>query len=413
MNIHSLTDLRSQFPVLERKVHDKNLIYFDNGATTLKPLRVIKKIQSYYNHYSANIHRGVHTLSEEATWEFEESRLSVQQFLNARSEREIIFTKGTTESFNLLAQCWARVFLDDQDEIVLTALEHHANIVPWQLLNLYYNKNIVLKPVQLQNDSSYQIDLEHFRQQLTAKTKLVSFTMVSNGLGIQTPYKEMISLVRTHCPQAKIILDGAQAVAHFAIDVQEMDCDFFVFSGHKIFGPTGVGVLYGKESLLEKMPPYQGGGDMIASVSFEKTTFQGLPAKFEAGTPPIASVIALKESLNFVKEIGFDFLQMRDRQLAYYLDQQLRSLDGLTLFRSPQSTIPIASFVLKDIHPHDIGTLLDEEGIAIRTGHHCNGPLMKVLGVAATARASLAFYNTEEEIDLFIQSLRQLKDLFS
>ncbi|HLD88021.1 MAG TPA: cysteine desulfurase [Candidatus Omnitrophota bacterium] len=397
---------RSDFPNLHIQVHSKPLVYLDNAATTFKPKCVIEAMDAYYSQGTSNVHRGVHYLSEHATQAFEEARKTVAKFLNAAKPQEIIFTRGATESINLVAQSYGRTFLKAGDEILISHMEHHSNIVPWQILCEQTGCVLKVAPINRQGE----IIWKEFLRLLGPKTKIVSVVWVSNSLGTVNPVGNIIK--EAHQRGAVVLVDGAQAVTHAPVDVLALDCDFFVFSGHKIFGPTGVGVLYGKEKLLEAMPPYQGGGDMIASVTFPKTTYNILPYKFEAGTPAIAEVIGLGEALRYVQSIGFADMAAQKKELLEYGTQVLSAIPGVTLIGTAKEKTSIISFIVEGIHPHDLGTLVDEEGVAIRTGHHCTQPVMDFFGVPATARASLAFYNTKEELDVLAKAIHKTKELF-
>lgn len=399
--------VRKDFPNLRtRGRDDKPIIYFDNAATTFKPCQVIASTHSHYCHRTSNIHRGVHYLSEQATASYEASREKVRRFLNAKNLSEIIFTKGATESINLVAASYARKRLKPGDEILISEMEHHANIVPWQMVR--DETGCVLKVVPI-NDLG-EIVMEEYRNLLSFRTKIVSIVHVSNSLGTINPVTDMIKAA--HDVGAVFMLDAAQGISCEPIDVQGWDIDFLVFSGHKLYGPTGVGVLYGKESLLESMPPYQGGGDMILSVTFEKTIYNRLPHKFEAGTPNVAGVIALGEAIDYVRRLGLENIMEYKNGLLLYGTHQIQTVPGLKLIGTSSRKTTIFSFVLDGIHPHDVGTLMDREGVAIRTGHHCTQPVMKHFGIAATSRASLAFYNTIEEIDIFIAALKKIIEVF-
>ncbi len=397
---------RKDFPILDLKIYGKPLIYLDNAATSQKPQVVIDALTRYYTQENANIHRGVYFLSEQATDAYEKTREKVRQFINASSAKEIVFVKGTTEGINLVAQSYGRTFLKAGDEILITALEHHSNIVPWQILCQQTGAKLKIAPI---NDQG-ELILEEFSKLINAKTKLVAVTHVSNVLGTINPVKQIIELAHKH--QIPVLVDGAQAVPHTKVDVQELGCDFYVFSSHKLFGPTGVGVLYGKSELLEKMPPYQGGGDMISSVTFEKTTYNTVPYKFEAGTPNIADVIAFSAALDYVSSIGIEKISAYEHELLNYATHALSKIQGLRIIGTAKNKASVISFVLNDIHPHDIGTILDREGIAIRAGHHCAMPIMDRFGIPATARASFAFYNTKEEIDRLVEGIYQVKGIF-
>lgn len=398
--------IRAQFPILTQKVNGRNLIYFDNAATSQKPKSVIDRISSYYEKENANIHRGVHTLSQEATTSYEQARQKISSYLNARSESEIIFTKGTTDGINLIASSFGEL-LNPGDEVLISAMEHHSNIVPWQLLET--RKKIKLKVIPIHK--SGEIDLKEFENLLNKKTKLVSITHISNSLGIINPIDEIIH--KSHKVGAKVLIDGAQSIQHEKIDLQELDCDFFVFSGHKVYGPTGIGVLYGKSELLNTMPPYQGGGDMIEKVSFEKTTFNVLPFKFEAGTPNIVGGIALGTAFDFIESLNFEECQVHELELLRYAEEQLRSISGIQIFGNSKNKTSVISFNVGNIHPFDIGTLLDKQGIAVRTGHHCTQPIMDFYQIPGTIRVSFSIYNTKSEIDLFMAALNKSIQILS
>mgnify|MGYP000329951454 CR=1 FL=1 len=394
----AVQDIRSQFPILTQKINGRDLIYFDNAATSQKPSVVIDKIKNYYEKENANIHRGVHSLSQEATTAYEQARHKISSYLNAKSDSEIIFTKGTTDGINLIASSFGEL-LNPEDEIIISAMEHHSNIVPWQLLES--RKKIKIKVVPIHKTG--EIDLEAFENLLNEKTKLVSITHISNSLGIINPIKEIIR--KSHVVGAKVLIDGAQSVQHEKIDLQELNCDFFVFSGHKVYGPTGVGVLYGKSELLNIMPPYQGGGDMIEKVSFEKTTFNVLPFKFEAGTPNIVGGIALGTAFDFIDSLNFEQCQVHELELLRYAEAQLNAIPTIKIFGTSKNKTSVISFNVGDIHPFDIGTLLDKQGVAVRTGHHCTQPIMDFYQIPGTIRVSFGIYNTKDEIDLFVAAL--------
>jgi len=400
-------NIGSEFPNLGINVHGKPLVYFDNAATTLKPKAVIERLAQYYSFENANIHRGVHFLSEQGTQNFETTRDLCQELINAKSRHEIIFTKGTTEAINLIAHSLGRYLLKKDDVILISTLEHHSNIVPWQLISEILGAKIVEIPIT----DEAEINLEIFAKLLSDHpVKIVSTNHISNAVGTINPIKKMIKMA--HDKGAIFVVDGAQSVPHMKVDVQDLDCDFLAFSAHKMFGPTGVGVLYGKEKLLEAMPPYQGGGDMIDRVTIAKTTYNVLPHKFEAGTPIIAGVIAFAEAIKFINQIGFDKISSIENSLLKLADTELRKIPNLKILGPEVARRSgVASFVIKDIHPHDLGTLLDQQGIAIRTGHHCTQPLMSRMQVTATARASFALYNTESEIHFFIQALKKSLEL--
>lgn len=402
-----IRSVRADFPILSRKVHDRPLVYLDNAATTQKPQAVIDAISHYYAFENANIHRGVHLLSETATDAYEAARRTVQHFLNAADPAEVIFVRGATEAINLVAQTYGRVHVRSGDEIVISAMEHHSNIVPWQMLCEEKGARLRVAPI---NDDG-ELLLDEFEALLNSKTKLVAITHVSNALGTVNPIARIVELA--HAQNIPVLVDGAQAVPHLQVDVRKLGCDFYVFSGHKLYGPTGVGVLYGKRHLLEEMPPYQGGGDMIRSVTFEKTIYNQLPYKFEAGTPHIAGVIGLGAALDYLTGIGLENAFAHERDLLAYGTDTLQTIPGLRLIGTAKEKAGVLSFIMEDIHPHDIGTILDGEGIAIRTGHHCAQPVMHRFGIPATARASLALYNTTAEIDALIAGIHKLKEVFA
>lgn len=393
--------VRKQFPVLTRVVKGKPLVYFDNAATAQKPQAVIDALDNYYKLHNANIHRGIHSLAEEATAAYEATRDTVQQFINAPRREEIIFTRGVTESINLVAYTWGRTNLKAGDEIIISGMEHHSNIVPWQLITEM--TGAVLKVIPVTENG--ELEMEAFYSLLSHKTKLVAIVHASNSLGTINPVKEIISAA--HAKGAIVLVDGAQSTVHLDIDVQELDCDFFAISSHKVFGPTGTGVLYGKTALLEAMPPFMGGGEMIKEVSFEKTTWNDLPYKFEAGTPNIADTVALKAAIDFVNSVGKAAARNYENELLQYATAQLEQIDGLRIVGKAKNKVSVASFVIEGVHPQDIGILLDNQGVAVRTGHHCTQPLMNRLGLPGTIRASFALYNTREEIDILIAALNK------
>ncbi len=399
--------VRADFPILEQRVHDLPLVYLDNAATTQKPRAVIDAISNYYLSYNANIHRGVHQLSQSATDAYEAARKGVQTFLNAEDTKEIIFVRGATEGINLVAQTYGRQHVTAGDEVIVTAMEHHSNIVPWQMLCEEKGAHLRVAPI---NDAG-ELLLDEFEAMLNAKTKLVAVVHTSNVLGTVNPVRRIVEMA--HAKGIPVLLDGAQAVPHGGVDVRALDCDFYAFSGHKIYGPTGIGVLYGKRALLEAMPPYQGGGDMIRSVTFEKTIYNQLPYKFEAGTPDIAGVVGLGAAIAYVNGIGLSDIVAHEEDLLAYGTEALSAIPGLTLIGTAKEKVSVLSFVLEGIHPHDIGTILDRQGIAIRTGHHCAQPLMQRFGIPATARASLAVYNTAQEIDALVAGIRKVKEVFA
>jgi cysteine desulfurase/selenocysteine lyase len=398
---------RADFPILDQKVHGKPLVYLDSAATGQKPRAVIDAIANYYVQDNSNVHRGVHSLSERATQAYESARGKVRRFINAAHDREIVFVRGTTEAINLIAQTYGRSRVSAGDEILITAMEHHSNIVPWQML--CEAKGAVLRVAPIDDDG--QLLLGELERLIGPRTKLVALTHVSNALGTINPVRRIVELA--HERRVPVLVDGAQAVPHLALDMQALGCDFYAFSGHKLFGPTGIGVLYGKAELLEQMPPWQGGGDMISSVTFEKTTYNTLPYKFEAGTPDIAGAIGLGAAIDYVSALGLPAIAAHEHELLIYATEALRRVPGLRLIGTAKEKASVLSFLLGEVHPHDIGTVLDREGIAIRTGHHCAQPLMRRLGVAATARASLAFYNCREDIDALVSGLHKVREVFA
>lgn len=398
---YNVEDIRALFPILNRKVKGRDLIYFDNAATAQKPLQVIEALTHYYSHYNANIHRGLHTLADEATAAFEATRHSIQHFIGAALPEEIIFTKGTTESINLVAAAWGNTHLQKGDEIIISSLEHHANIVPWQMVAEARGARLRIIPI----DDNGVLDMEAYSDMLNEKTKFVSIVHASNALGVVNPVEDIIT--KAHTYGALVLVDAAQSSVHLELDVQQLDCDFLVFSGHKIYGPTGTGILYGKKALLEMLPPYQGGGEMIKEVTFEKTTYNELPFKFEAGTPNIADFIALKPAVDFIQDIGKKNIHAHEDALLRYATEKLEAIDGLHIRGNVSNKVSVVSFTIDDIHPQDLAILLDNQGIAVRTGHHCAQPLMKRLGIVGTTRASFAAYNTFEEIDIFTQALNK------
>lgn len=395
--------VRSQFPqVLETKVHGKPLVYLDNAATTLKPKSVVDTIAHYYQYESANIHRGVHFLSEQGTNRYEECRSKIKNFINAKENAEVIFTRGTTESLNLVAQSYGTAFLKQGDEVLITEMEHHSNIVPWQMLCERVGAVLKVLPI---NDAG-ELQIKELDRYLTEKTKIVSLVYISNSLGTINPVKDIIQ--KAHQKNAVVVVDAAQAIAHVPVDVQDLDCDFLAFSGHKMFGPTGIGVLYGKRDLLDSMPPVQGGGDMIDQVTFEKTTYNVLPHKFEAGTPMIAQGIGLTPAITFIEELGFDFIHEHETKILELATQKIQEIEGVRLIGTAKNKASVLAFVVNGAHPHDIGTLLDMQGVAIRTGHHCTQPLMDRFGVSATCRASFSVYNNEDDVEAFIVALKKV-----
>jgi cysteine desulfurase/selenocysteine lyase len=406
-NDYDVEAIRQDFPILKQLIHGKPLVYLDNAATTQKPQAVIDRLMRYYTEDNANIHRAVHLLSERATLQYEEARKTIQRFVRAASPREIIYTRGTTEGINLVASSYGRASLTPDDEVLITAMEHHSNIVPWQLA---CDEAGAFLRVAAITDSG-ELDMRDFERLLTRKTKIVAVGHISNALGTVNPVAEIIG--KAHSVGAVVVVDGAQSAPHVAIDVQALDCDFFAFSGHKIYGPTGIGVLYGKAALLESMPVYQGGGDMIRTVTFEKTTYNDLPYKFEAGTPHISGAIGLAEALRWVEGVGIERIAEHEADLLAYGTEVLSAVPGLHLVGTAREKAGVLSFVMDGIHPHDIGTLVDRDGVAIRTGHHCAQPVMDRFGIPATARASVACYNTREELDVLAESLTRVGAMFA
>ncbi|TXF12389.1 cysteine desulfurase [Pelomicrobium methylotrophicum] len=397
---------REDFPVLKQQVYGKPLVYLDNAATSQKPAAVIETERRYYEEYNANVHRGVHALSQKATDAYEAAREKVARFLNARSAREIVFVRGCTEGVNLVAQSYGRAILKPGDEILITAMEHHSNIVPWQIVCRETGAVLKVAPI---NDAG-ELVFEAFEKLLSERTKIVAAVHVSNALGTINPVERIVE--RAHAVGAKVLLDGAQAAPHVPVDVQALDCDFYAFSGHKLYGPTGIGVLYGKEALLEAMPPYQGGGDMIKVVTFEKTLYNDLPYKFEAGTPHIAGAVGLGAALDYVAGIGIETIAAHEHALLQYATEAVSGIKGLRLVGTARRKAGILSFVMEGVHPHDIGTILDHQGVAIRAGHHCAMPVMDRYRVPATARASFALYNTREDVDALVAGLRKVQEVF-
>lgn len=399
----NIASIRGDFPILNEVVNGKQLVYFDNAATTQKPRLVLDALSGYYEHYNANIHRGIHHLAEKATSAFEQSRKRLQAFLNAQHPEEIIFTYGTTDGINLVASAYGRKFLKEGDEVIISTMEHHSNIVPWQML--CEEKGCILKVIPI-NDQG-ELLMDEYEKLLTEKTKFVSVVHVSNALGTINPIKEIIA--KAHAVGAKVLIDGAQASSHIEIDVQDLDCDFYSLSLHKIYGPTGMGILYGKRDLLNAMPPYRGGGEMIKEVTFAKTTYNELPYKFEAGTPNIADVVAAKFALDYVDSLGKPNIAAYENELLAYATEAVKQIEGLRIIGQAKDKVSVLSFVIDGIHHQDIGVLLDQQGIAVRTGHHCTQPLMNRFGITGTSRASFAVYNTTEEIDKLIQGLHKVK----
>ena len=397
--------IRRDFPILRECVHGKPLVYLDNAATSQKPEVVIDAIADYYRHDNANIHRGVHLLSQRATDEYESSRKLVQRFVNARESREIVFVRGATEAINLVAQTYGRKSVGPGDEVLITAMEHHSNIVPWQILCKQKGAHLRVAPI----NQFGELEIDKLEELLSPRTRIVAVTHVSNALGTINPAKDIVRLA--HARDIPVLVDGAQAAPHLAIDVQDLDCDFYAFSGHKIYGPTGIGILYGKAALLEVMPPYHGGGDMISSVTFEKTIYNKIPHKFEAGTPHISGVIGLGAAISYMNEIGISVFAAHEHGLLTYATRAIGAIPGVKLIGTAQEKAGVLSFVIQNIHPHDIGTILDQEGIAVRTGHHCAQPVMDIFCVPATVRASFALYNTMQEIDALAAGIEKVKEL--
>ena len=404
--MYDINKVREDFPILSRQIYGKPLVYFDNGATTQKPLCVLDAMRNEYLNVNANVHRGVHYLSQQATDLHEAARETVRKFINAPKVEEVIFTRGTTESLNLVVSSFGDRFLSEGDEVIFSVMEHHSNIVPWQLLAA--KKGIAIKVIPMTDEGD--VIMEEYEKLFNEKTRIVSITQVSNVLGTINPVKEMIRIAHEH--EVPVMVDGAQSTPHMKVDVQDLDCDFFAFSGHKIYGPTGIGVLYGKEKWLDEMPPYQGGGEMIESVSFEKTTFEKLPFKFEAGTPDYVATHGLATALNYVTELGLDNIFAHEQELTRYAMEQMKEIPGMRLFGTSQHKDAVISFLVGDIHHLDMGTLLDRLGIAVRTGHHCAEPLMHRLGISGTVRASFALYNTKEEVDALIAGIKRVSQMF-
>ncbi len=405
-NKYYVNRIREDFPILRKKVHGKNLVYLDNAATTQKPNFVIDRVNKYYTTMNANIHRGVHALSQEATEAFEGARIQIKQFINALGKNQIIFTRGTTEAINLVANSYGRANVKEGDEIIISHMEHHSNIVPWQML--CNEKNAKLKIIPINDDG--ELIYDEFEKLVNERTKFISIVYVSNSLGTINPVKKIIDFA--HQFKIPVLVDAAQAVNHIKVDVQELNCDFLAFSGHKIYGPTGIGALYGKVELLEAMPPYMGGGDMISKVTFEETTYNELPHKFEAGTPDIAGAIGLGAAIEYVNKIGIENIKEHERNLLEYATEKVEQVPGLKIIGKAKDKTSVLSFVLENIHPHDIGTFLDFEGVAIRTGHHCTQPVMQRFKIPATSRASFAMYNTKEEIDVLVKGLKKIIEVF-
>jgi cysteine desulfurase / selenocysteine lyase len=398
--------IRDDFPILKATIHGKPLVYFDNGATSQKPRAVIDRVARYYAEENSNIHRGVHFLSERATEDYEAARAKLRSFINAPSDQEIIFVRGTTEAINLVAQSYGRSFLKAGDEIIVSAMEHHSNIVPWQMVCAQVGARLRVIPI----NHDGEVVMEEYGRLLTERTKFVAVTHVSNALGTIVPVKEVVALA--HERGVPVLLDGAQAVPHLKVDVRDLNCDFYAFSGHKMFGPTGIGVLYGRSELLEKMPPYQGGGDMISLVTFEKTHYNVLPYKFEAGTPNIAGVIGLGAAVDYMESLDWNQAVVYEHELLNYATEALGKIEPVRIIGTAKNKAGVLSFVLDHVHAHDVGTILDQEGVAVRAGHHCAMPVMQRFGVPATTRASFAFYNTMEEIDVLVKAIRRVLKVF-
>jgi cysteine desulfurase/selenocysteine lyase len=398
--------IRADFPILQQKVHGKPLVYFDNAATNQKPQCVIDTIANYYSNENSNIHRGVHSLSQKATLAFENARETVKIFINANSSSEIIFTRGTTESINLVAQSFGKKFINQGDEVIISAMEHHSNIVPWQMI--CEEKGAILKVIPFFENG--ELNMKAFEDLLSEKTKIIAVTHVSNALGTINPIKEIIS--KAHEYNIPVLIDGAQGIAHSPVDVQDLDCDFYCFSGHKIYAPMGIGVLYGKAKWLDAMPPYHGGGEMIKVVTFEKTTYNDLPFKFEAGTPNVGDVLALETALNYVSELGIENISKYEDDLLQYATNEVSKIDGIRIYGTAKHKSAVLSFLIGNIHPFDAGTIIDHFGVAVRTGHHCAQPLMDIYKIQGTIRASFAFYNTKAEIDVLITAVKKVKEMF-
>jgi cysteine desulfurase/selenocysteine lyase len=402
-----INKIRSDFPILERKVYDKPLVYFDNGATTQKPNPVIDKTNEINSFLNSSIHRGVHNLSGQMTEQYEEARETVREFINAKDRSEIVFTSGTTGSVNLVAFSFGEKYIKEGDEIVISEMEHHSNLVPWQLL--CERKNAKLKVIPF--DDNGELKIKEYKKLLNEKTRIVSIVHASNSLGTINPVKEIIRIA--HEKEIKVFVDGAQAIQHGGVDVQDLDADFYAFSGHKVYGPTGIGVLYGKEKLLTEMPPYQGGGDMVDCVSFDKTTFNVLPFKFEAGTANYTGAVGLAEALKYIKSLGLDQIKSHEQKLLDYANEKLEKIEGLIIYGNAKEKIPVISFLLEGVHPYDAGMILDKMGIAVRTGTHCTQPVMDHFEITGTIRASMVFYNTMEEVDIFVKAVQQARMMLS
>ena len=401
----NINNIREDFPILKQTIYGKPLIYFDNAATTQKPQVVIDSLNTYYKEFNSNIHRGVHHLSQIATMAHENARKTVQQFIHAKHSHEIIFTRGTTESINLVAFSFGKKFIHAGDEIIISTLEHHSNIVPWQMI--CEEKQAILKVIPINENG--EIIFEEFEKLLSKKTKLIAINYVSNALGIINPIENIIE--KAHALNIPVLIDGAQSTSHITIDVQKLDCDFYCFSGHKLYGPTGIGVLYGKEKWLNEMPPYQGGGEMISKVTFEKTTYNELPFKFEAGTPHIAGALGLEAAIQYIQKIGLENIASHENMLLQYATEKLMEIEGMKIYGDSKNKTSIVSFLFNNIHAFDAGSIIDKFGVAVRTGHHCTQPLMQRFGIPGTIRASFAFYNTKEEIDVMIEAVIKAKKM--
>ena len=399
---NSIEQIRNDFPILNQKVNGKPLIYFDNGATTQKPSVVMDAISQYYNEINSNVHRGVHHLSQVSTERYEHSRDVVQQFIGAKSREEIVFSKGTTDAINIVASSWATEFLNEDDEIIISTMEHHSNIVPWQMACKKKKAKLIVAPINNQGE----LLLDKLKEKVNNRTKLISITHISNTLGTINPIEKIIAFAKSK--GIAVLIDAAQSVAHMKIDVKELDCDFLVFSGHKLFGPTGTGVLYAKKKWLDQMPPYQGGGDMIKEVSFEKTTYNDPPHKFEAGTPNISGIIGLATAIEYVQNLGFKFIQQQEQDLLSFATNEMNKIDEIEIIGTASHKASVISFLVKGTHPFDVGTILDQLGVAIRTGHHCTQPLMNFYNIPGTARVSFSFYNTIDEMKYFIKALKKV-----
>jgi len=401
----NINNIRNDFPILNQKIYGKPLIYFDNAATTQKPQSVINTVDSYYKEFNSNIHRGVHHLSQQATMAFENARKTIQQFINAKNSHEIIFTRGTTESINLIASCFGKKYIQKGDEIIISGMEHHSNIVPWQMI--CEEKQAILKVIPINDEG--EIIFEEFEKLVSEKTKIIAIAYISNALGTINPVKKIIDLAHQH--NIPVLIDGAQSTSHLKIDVQVLDCDFYCFSGHKLYGPTGIGVLYGKEKWLNELPPYQGGGEMIKKVTFEKTTYNELPFKFEAGTPDISGVLGLEVAVRYIQNIGIENIAEYEHELLEYATNKLSAIEQIKFYGTAKEKAAVISFLIGNIHAFDAGTIIDKFGVAVRTGHHCTQPLMQRFGITGTIRASFAFYNTKEEIDVLIEAVMKAKKM--